>query len=83
MFRLLHLLGLTALILTIVGISQTSPSSQSSSETMRRVGVILFAVLFIALVAVTAFQWMHYRQIMKYRKQVCHTSEQLSLSANR
>lgn len=68
-------MGLVALTLTIIGITETSASSQSTSETMRRVGVILFAVLFIILVAVTIFQWVHRRQIMRYRKQVCRISK--------
>jgi len=73
MFRIVHLLGIAALTLTIVGISETSPSSQSSSETMRRIGVLLFAALYIILVAVTISQWIRHKQIMRYRKQVCHT----------
>jgi uncharacterized membrane protein len=70
LFRVVHVMGLVALTLTIIGITETSASSQSTSETMRRVGVILFAVLFIILVAVTIFQWVHRRQIMRYRKQL-------------
>lgn len=70
MFRIVHLLGIAALTLTIVGISETSPSSQSSSETMRRIGVLLFAALYIILVAVTISQWIRHKQIMRYRKQL-------------
>ncbi|KAL4069331.1 hypothetical protein J3A83DRAFT_3530266 [Scleroderma citrinum] len=70
MFTILHVFGLGALVLTIIGISQTSSSSQSSAETMRRVGVILFAVLYAILAVITVSQWIHHRQIMKYRKQL-------------
>lgn len=66
-FRLLHLLGMAALVLTIVGISQTS---SSSATTMRRVGVLLFAVLYIILVLGALAQWANKGQVMKYRKQL-------------
>ncbi|KAG1716773.1 hypothetical protein ID866_371 [Astraeus odoratus] len=69
-FRLLHILGTTALVLTIIGISQTSESSQSSAETMRRIGVLLFAALFVILVAITIAQWIRQKEVMKYRKQL-------------
>ncbi|KAI6159511.1 hypothetical protein EDD17DRAFT_1838153 [Pisolithus thermaeus] len=65
-FRLLHLLGMAALVLTIVGISQ---SSSSSATTMRRAGVILFAVLYIIIVLGALVQWASRQQVMKYRKQ--------------
>ncbi|KAG6371595.1 hypothetical protein JVT61DRAFT_9305 [Boletus reticuloceps] len=69
-FRILHLVGTLALILIIVGISSTSASSQSSANTERRVGVLLFAGLYIVLVAVTVAQWANRSQLMKYRKQL-------------
>lgn len=72
-FRLLQLLGMIALILTIIGISdETSSTSDSSSSgnTMRRAGVILFAVLYIILVGICAHQWTQIRTVMRYRKQL-------------
>lgn len=61
---------MVALILTIIGISSTSSSSQSSANTERRVGVLLFAGLYIILVAITVMQWANRYRLMKYRKQV-------------
>ncbi|KAF8446325.1 hypothetical protein L210DRAFT_3327686, partial [Boletus edulis BED1] len=69
-FRILHVVGTIALILIIVGISSTSPSSQSTANTERRVGVLLFAGLYIILIAVTVAQWANRLQLMKYRKQL-------------
>ncbi|KAI6045177.1 hypothetical protein EDC04DRAFT_2638894 [Pisolithus marmoratus] len=66
-FRLLHLLGTAALVLTIIGISETS---SSSANTMRRVGVLLFAALYIILVLGALAQWANRQQLMKYRKQL-------------
>lgn len=66
-FRLLHLLGMVALTLTIVGISE---SSSSSATTMRRVGVLVFAVLYIIIVLGALAQWANKQQVMKYRKQL-------------
>lgn len=54
----------------ILGITSTSTSSQSSANTERRVGVLLFAGLYIILVAVTVMQWANHYRLMKYRKQV-------------
>ncbi|KAI6133378.1 hypothetical protein EDD16DRAFT_1890941 [Pisolithus croceorrhizus] len=65
-FRLLHLLGVAALVLTIVGISE----SGSSATTMRRAGVILFAVLYVIIVLGAVVQWASRQQVMKYRKQL-------------
>jgi len=67
LFRILHLVGTVALILTIVGISTTS---SSSSNTERRVGVILFAVLYVILVAFAGLQWVNRNHLMKYRQQL-------------
>lgn len=55
----------------ILGITSTSASSQSSSNTERRVGVLLFAGLYIVLVVTTVMQWANRYYVMKYRKQVC------------
>ncbi|KAN0100951.1 hypothetical protein V8E55_000935 [Tylopilus felleus] len=70
LFRILHLVGLLALILMILGITSTSASSQSSSNTERRVGVLLFAGLYIVLVVTTVMQWANRYYVMKYRKQL-------------
>ncbi|KIK99924.1 hypothetical protein PAXRUDRAFT_822198 [Paxillus rubicundulus Ve08.2h10] len=69
-FRMLHLLGTGALVLTIIGISTTSSSSQSTANTERRIGVLLFAALYLALVAIVVVQWTRRGQLMKYRKQL-------------
>jgi len=70
LFRILHIVGIVALVLIIIGISSTSSSSQSSANTERRVGVLLFAGLYIVLVAVTVMQWANRSRLMKYRKQL-------------
>jgi hypothetical protein len=85
-FRLLQLLGTIALVLTIIGISDETSStsgSSSSGNTMRRAGVILFAVLYIILVGVCLHQWTQIHSVMRYRKQVSfskhrHLSDQYS-----
>ncbi|KAF8845459.1 hypothetical protein BDN67DRAFT_999611 [Paxillus ammoniavirescens] len=69
-FRMLHLLGTGALVLTIIGISTTSSSSQSTANTERRIGVLLFAALYLALVTITVVQWTRRDRLMKYRKQL-------------
>lgn len=70
-FRFLQILGAVALVLTIIGISNSSSdSSSSSANTIRRVGVILFAVLYIILVGICVFLWTQTRFIMRYRKQL-------------
>jgi hypothetical protein len=72
-FRLLQLLGTIALVLTIIGISDETSStsgSSSSGNTMRRAGVILFAVLYIILVGVCLHQWTQIHSVMRYRKQL-------------
>ncbi|KAH7912991.1 hypothetical protein BJ138DRAFT_1082435 [Hygrophoropsis aurantiaca] len=67
-FRLLHLLGTGALVLTIIGITSTSPSSSSSANTMRRAGVLLFALLYVIILLITGFAWTRASTIMKHRK---------------
>ncbi|EGO02742.1 hypothetical protein SERLA73DRAFT_176093, partial [Serpula lacrymans var. lacrymans S7.3] len=70
-FNLLHLVGIGALVLTIIGIANatsSSSSSQSSANTMRRAGVLLFAALYIILIAVTLYFWSRANQLMKSRK---------------
>ncbi|KAG2070649.1 hypothetical protein BDR04DRAFT_1099652 [Suillus decipiens] len=72
-FRLLQILGTVALILTIVGISDevgSSSSSDSQGNTYRRVGVILFAALYIILVGICIHLWTQIRFVMRYRKQL-------------
>ncbi|KAG2754168.1 hypothetical protein P692DRAFT_20902164, partial [Suillus brevipes Sb2] len=70
-FRLLQILGTVALILTIIGISNSSSdSSSSSANTMCRVRVILFAVLYIMLIGICVFLWTQTRFIMRYHKQL-------------
>jgi len=85
-FRLLQILGTVALILVIIGITdETSSSSSSNSQgnTMRRVGVILFTVLYVMLVGICLYLWTQIRFVMRYRKQVsfskyCHLFDQCS-----
>ncbi|KAG2123609.1 hypothetical protein DEU56DRAFT_829381 [Suillus clintonianus] len=70
-FRLLEILGMVALILTIIGISNASSSgSDSSANTMRRAGVILFVALYAILVGVCLFLWTQVHSVMRYRKQL-------------
>ncbi|KAH0838637.1 hypothetical protein J3R83DRAFT_6960 [Lanmaoa asiatica] len=66
-FRILHIVGTLALVLMIIGISYTS---SSSANTERRVGVLLFAGLYICLVALAVMQWANRHRLMKYRKQL-------------
>ncbi|KAG2751560.1 hypothetical protein P692DRAFT_20830822 [Suillus brevipes Sb2] len=71
LFRLFQIIGAVALVLTIIGISNSSSNSSSSSaNTMRRVGVILFAVLYIVLVGICVFLWTQTRFVLRYRKQL-------------
>ncbi|KAG2109726.1 uncharacterized protein F5147DRAFT_692121 [Suillus discolor] len=70
-FRLLQLLGTVALILTITGISdETSSSSDSSGNIMRRAGVLLFCALYIILVGICVHVWTQVGFVMRYRKQL-------------
>ncbi|KAG2109732.1 uncharacterized protein F5147DRAFT_575585 [Suillus discolor] len=69
-FRLLQLLGMVALILTMIGTSEeTSSSSGSSGNTMGRVGVILFCALYIILIGVCVYVWTQVGFVMRYHKQ--------------
>ncbi|KAI9572611.1 hypothetical protein HD554DRAFT_2061473 [Boletus coccyginus] len=70
LFRILHLLGTAALVLIIIGISTTSPDSQSTANTERRVGVLMFAGLYIILAGITVMQWVKRHRLMKYRRQL-------------
>ncbi|KAG1758039.1 hypothetical protein EDB19DRAFT_82210 [Suillus lakei] len=65
-FRLFHIFGMVAPVLTIIGVT----SSGSSANTMRRAGVILFCVLYIILVGVCLYLWSQIRFVMRYRKQL-------------
>jgi hypothetical protein len=67
-FRILHVAGMAALGLTIAGISITS--SQSTGNALRRIGVLIFAALYLILVAITVMQWIGRGRLMKYRKQL-------------
>lgn len=64
--RFLQLLGTVAVILTILGIYY----KVTWGHTMRLVGVILFAVLYIVLVGICLYLWTQIRFLMQYRKQV-------------
>lgn len=66
-FYFLQLLGIGALVLTIIGISN---SGSSSANTMRRAGVLLFALLYIILVGICIFLWSRVTAVMRYRKQL-------------
>ncbi|KAG1798084.1 uncharacterized protein HD556DRAFT_1525683 [Suillus plorans] len=65
--RLLQLLGMVALLLTMIG---TSDDTSSSGNTMRRVGVILFCALYIILVGVCVYVWTQVGFVMRYHKQL-------------
>lgn len=67
LFRLLQLIGTVALVLTIIGISN---SGSNSANTMRRAGVLLFALIYIIIAGICLFIWSRVHTVMKYRKEV-------------
>ncbi|OJA19479.1 hypothetical protein AZE42_04922 [Rhizopogon vesiculosus] len=67
LFYLLKMLGLGALVLTIIGISDSGPSSTTA---MRRVGVLLFALLYIIITGICITLWFRATTVMRYRKEL-------------
>ncbi|EIW86368.1 hypothetical protein CONPUDRAFT_140954 [Coniophora puteana RWD-64-598 SS2] len=70
-FRLIHLVGLAALVLTIIGISDATSSSsdsQSHANLFRRIGVLVFGLMFIILAAIALFLWCQVGSLMKHRR---------------
>jgi len=64
-FRLLALLATIALILTVYG---GTTSDSSNGTTLRRVGNILYAVLYVLLAAVHVLCWLRVNTLMKHRR---------------
>lgn len=71
-WKLLGLVGTIGLIMSIVGGTGTSsdPSKQHTANTERRVGVILFLVLYLLLVGIHVMAWMKSSSLMKHRRTV-------------
>jgi len=70
-YRLIQLVGLAALILTIIGISDATSSSsdsQSHANLFRRIGVLLFGAMFAILAAIALFLWCQAGSLMKHRR---------------
>ncbi|KAF7982887.1 hypothetical protein HWV62_25134 [Athelia sp. TMB] len=71
LFRLLYLLSIAAFVISIYGGSEAtsdSPSTLKTSTTLRHVGSILFAVLYVLLVIVHGICWRMVDQLMMHRK---------------
>ncbi|KAI0351243.1 hypothetical protein OH77DRAFT_1498660 [Trametes cingulata] len=72
--RIMGILGTVALVLAVVGgVKAGNAKSQAdlnSGTNFRHIGVILFAVLYAAIVLVTAFCWTHKAQVLKYRRRL-------------
>ena len=70
----MHLAAHVALILTIIGGIETGSSHSintiNTGITLRHVGVILFLVVFVLIVLVTAFLWANKRRILMHRRTV-------------
>lgn len=72
-FRLLYLLGTAAFVISIYGGTQAvsdNPGTLKTSTTLRHVGSILFAVLYILLVVVHIMCWMVVSRLARYRRLV-------------
>ncbi|PIL26229.1 hypothetical protein GSI_11984 [Ganoderma sinense ZZ0214-1] len=73
-FRILHLVATVAIILAIVGGTSVSSAKKqsdlSNATTFRRVGAILFVILYAGVVAITAFCWLNRGQVLKYRRKL-------------
>jgi len=73
-YRLLGLVGVVALILSIVGginATSTKPSELSQSNTYRHVGSILFVLLYALLIVVHVACWFFASRLTKHRRTVC------------
>lgn len=76
LFRVLYLAIVIGLILSIVAASdlasQDSVDNDSSdATTFHKVAGIIFAVVYLALVALHAYCWIHRDQILQHRRKVC------------
>lgn len=72
-FRLLYLLGTAAFVVSIYGGANAvsnDPSTLKTSTTLRHVGSILFAVLYILLVFVHAMCWTDASALNRHRRMV-------------
>lgn len=74
-FRLIYLIGFIGLVLSVYGGSEsdtTDPSKLNSSTTLRHVGSILFAVLYVILAGIHVFCWMTSDRLDMHRRRVRH-----------
>ena len=82
-FRLLYLIGLIGLVLSIYGGSEadtTNPKTLSNSTTLRHVGSILLAVLYLLLVGVHLFLWSTASRLDMHRRRVSTLISRLRIS---
>lgn len=71
---LLELLGTGALVLVVIsGTKSGNAKTQSQLDqatTFRHIGIIVFGVLYFAIVGATTFCWINRQTILKYRRKV-------------
>ncbi|EJD04248.1 uncharacterized protein FOMMEDRAFT_84119 [Fomitiporia mediterranea MF3/22] len=69
--RLIHLAVTAAMVLSIVGAvksNTTDSGEKQTASTLRKVGGILFAATFVAIILVHLVFWQAQRDLMKYQK---------------
>lgn len=74
LWRILGLLNTIALILSIIGgtdSTSTDSSKLSQANTYRRASTILFLVLYLLLAGIHVMCWMKSGSLMKHRRKVC------------
>ena len=67
---LIRLLLIVALALAIKAGTDTSASDQSQDLTFKKVSIILFLVIYVALVAQHAYLWLNRNAILRVRRTV-------------
>ena len=72
--RLIRLLLIVALALAIKAGTDTSASEQSQDVTFKKVSIILFLVIYVALVAQHAYLWLNRNAILRVRRTVSLSS---------
>lgn len=73
--RLLHLPIILGLIMAIVGgtkLSSTDPSKQSSGQSFRKAGVILFLICYVAIFGVAVLTMGQFQNIPRGEKQILY-----------
>lgn len=77
----LELLGTGALLLIVVGGTKAGNAKTqdelNQAATFRHIGIIVFALLYLAVAGLVAYLWAHRQDILKYRRKVrppshCH-----------